>query len=292
MPERLLRETLDGLKENGEIQTVGFSGGESFLYLDLLQKGLTYAKKLGFSTTVATNGFWGEWPDEKIITTLTSLAPDHISFSTDVYHRPFVSDDAFGRAVFAAKALKIACNICIGEKKDSLSGGSYFKSMGDYKYLSLFSVYPYVPAGRARSMDEDSFFRYFPLKEATCDTKGSIAIRYDGRVYPCCSPYVFDTALSLGNVNERAISTILADKEGQYMFDAMRTCGFGNLIKEVSKQQELRLSDPCTDGCEVCHALFSMQEHYGEFKTSLEEQYGRMAADHLLGRSRRGQESI
>jgi MoaA/NifB/PqqE/SkfB family radical SAM enzyme len=283
MPEELLLDAISGLKDAGGVKTIGFSGGEPFLFPDLLEKGLRYAKEQGFSTTIATNGFWGAWDNRRIAETLLRLKPDHISFSTDSFHRAFVSDESFGRAVSAARMLKISCDMCIGENKAGPSAGTFFKSMGDYKYLSRFSVYPHVPAGRAKDLDGDCFYRYLPAHKAVCRSMGQLAIRYDGRVFPCCSPYVFDTVLSLGNLRERSIGELLSVEESGRMFLPMRERGFGALIKAAS-ERGIRFRDPCTDGCEICAALFSDGSYAAAWRAVLAEEYGRLATAALLTR--------
>jgi MoaA/NifB/PqqE/SkfB family radical SAM enzyme len=284
MPADLLRQTLHELKQIETIKTIGFSGGEPFLCLDLLNDGLKYAKELGFHTTVATNGFWGAWDEQKIVDTLTQLEPDHISFSSDGEHRVFIADEAFGRAVAAAKMLKIECDLCIGESRRGLSAGEYFKSMGDYKYLSRFSVYPVVPAGRAKKYAAESFYRYEPLADVRCDFRGEVSIRYDGRVFPCCSPNVFDTALSLGNINDTCVTDILANEENTRMFSYLNTKGFSQLVATASAQYGLTFNDPCTSGCEICAQLFDDPSRQEEFRTLLDQEYERLAVDQLLGR--------
>jgi MoaA/NifB/PqqE/SkfB family radical SAM enzyme len=284
MPRSLLIKALDELKQIDGVETVGFSGGEPFLCLDLLSEGLGHARELGFHTTVATNGFWGAWDGRKIADTLTGLRPDHISFSCDSSHRVFVPDEVFGRAVSAAKMLKIECDMCIGESRRSLSAGEYFKSMGNYKYLSRFSVYPIVPAGRAKKHSADSFYRYVPLQEARCSYKGEISIRYDGKVFPCCSPYVFGTALSLGDAGDGKVTDILSNEENTRMFSFLRANGFSNLVKVASDRYGLSFNDPCTSGCEICAQLFEQPLRCDEFRALISKESERLAVEKFLGR--------
>jgi len=285
MTQSLLLDTITALKEAGGFKLIGFSGGEPFLFPDLLEQGLLRAKEQGFSTTIATNGFWGAWDGQKIEETLLKLKPDHISFSTDSFHRAFVSDESFGRAVSAAKMLNIKFDICIGENKQGPSAGEFIKGMGDYKYLSRFSVYPHVGAGKAKALDDACFYRYLPAHKASCGSAGQIAIRYDGRVFPCCSPYVFDTVLSLGNLNERGIGEILSNEENSRMFSVMRGKGFGALT-EAASRRGVKFRDPFTSGCEVCAELFSNESNYSEWKAVLADEYGRLATEWLLNRRR------
>jgi MoaA/NifB/PqqE/SkfB family radical SAM enzyme len=285
MPEDLLLQTIDGLTRADGINGVGFSGGEPFLHYDLLKKGLSRAKRNGFSTSVATNGFWGQWEDDVILERLRGLDVDFISFSTDFSHAAFVGDEVLGRAVSAAKSLDIKLSLAVGENKKDPSAGEYYRAMGAYKYLSVFSVYPHVRIGRAASLGDENFYRFTPLNRASCQSRGLITVRYDGRVFPCCSPYVFDTVLSLGNIKERGIEEILSDRRNSYIFSALRLSGFGKLVETAKNKYGFHFNDPCSDGCEVCHALFGDSAHIEEFGKIAEAEYGRIAANHILGRT-------
>lgn len=284
MEVNLLVETIRKLKSLKKVKVIGFSGGEAFLYPMLLAEGIREAKAQGFSTTVATNGFWGAWPDKKIIETLNHLQPDHLSFSTDDAHRQYVSDEHLGRAVSFAKGFKIPFNLCIGENKKDRSAGEFLKSMGDYKYLSNFSVYAHVPAGRAQDFDAEAFYRHAPLAHSFCHSEGLIAIRYDGRVYPCCSPYVFDTAISLGNIKENSLEEIFDKGSDCEMMTIMQEAGFKDLIAYAQEKYGLHFNDPCTSSCEACHQLFLNPTHYEEFKEVLKKQYNHQMTDCFLGR--------
>ena len=55
--ESLMIEAINQAKEAEMFKQISFTGSESFLYPDLLIKGSSYAKKLGFTTSVATNVF-------------------------------------------------------------------------------------------------------------------------------------------------------------------------------------------------------------------------------------------
>ena len=61
------KDLIDQMKGMGSFTRLGISGGEPFIYPELVIEILEYAKEVGIEErTVATNGFWGGWSVEKI----------------------------------------------------------------------------------------------------------------------------------------------------------------------------------------------------------------------------------
>jgi MoaA/NifB/PqqE/SkfB family radical SAM enzyme len=48
---------IDGARDIPSVREIGFSGGEPFLFPDLLKDAVRYAAGCGFSVSVTTNGF-------------------------------------------------------------------------------------------------------------------------------------------------------------------------------------------------------------------------------------------
>jgi pyruvate-formate lyase-activating enzyme len=81
MSEELLSDALTQIKNLGlpagdGAKTICFSGGEPFLFYELLKSGVAKAKEMGFSTEAHTNGFWGAETGERISEMLGNLALD------------------------------------------------------------------------------------------------------------------------------------------------------------------------------------------------------------------------
>ena len=74
MDAHLMADVIDQAEGIDGLKYIGFSGGEPFLYYDLIRDGLARAKAKGFATSVATNGFWGAWPDDVLFKRLSALA--------------------------------------------------------------------------------------------------------------------------------------------------------------------------------------------------------------------------
>lgn len=210
MPESMMTDIIKELEALGSFKEVEFTGGEPFLCPDLLIKGIRQARDSGFATRVATNGFWGEWSKEDIRHFFNCAKLDMLCFSTDTYHAQYVSDEALGRAVTIAKTSGIQTKINIGENKESPSARAYFNSMGNYKYETYLEIYPHVRAGRAvENLCGDSFYSFSASGDKDFQRHDMVSFRYDGEVFPCYSPYIFDSEQSLGNLRKTSIKHLL-----------------------------------------------------------------------------------
>ena len=189
--ETLMIEAINQAKEAEMFKQISFTGGEAFLYPELLIKGSNYAKKLGFKTSVASNGFWGSWSNGKIDAILSKAALDVIFFSFDAFHNEYVSQEAFEGALKACKRNKIKCEVSIGEARGKYSVNNFLKSLGKFKYFMEYSIYPFYRVGRAENLPKEVFYPLRNMKKR-CYDGGVIAIRYDGELFPCCSPAIVE----------------------------------------------------------------------------------------------------
>lgn len=281
--EALMMKAISQAKELGCIDYISFSGGEPFLCYELLKKGLKYAKELGFKTSVATNGYWGGWPDKVLTARIRELPIDNMIISSDFYHRQYISENDLERAVETAKKCNIKLEIDIGETK-SKSGAEYFRMLGPYKYLKAFRIYPFKKAGRAKELPNSELCRCSGSGGLSCGSKGSVAVLYDGKVFPCCEPIVFDTALVMGDLHERGLSEILSSPYNKAFFTMLEQNGGLDQIIEIAEDRfGFVRSKLCADSCEICHTLFENKKMSQELISYIEqkcgEETGEKAAD-------------
>ena len=280
MDAHLMADVIDQAEGIDGLKYIGFSGGEPFLYYDLIRDGLARAKAKGFATSVATNGFWGAWPDDVLFKRLSALAVDHIFLSTDLYHAQYVPDEAVGRAISAARALNINITVGIGETR-SRSAGEHFRQMGDYKYLMNFYTYPFVRAGRAAALPTEEFFPPTAASREHCGASGLLSVLYDGRVFPCCEQQVFATALEIGSVLETPLKEIIASPDNSALMQCMRSeRGFASLLEAAG------VVPGACGACEACGRLFRKEGSLMAMLPRIREIAGQVAVDFLLGRCR------
>lgn len=284
MDEDLMFETIRQAAELGTVQQIGFSGGEPFLYYDLLKKGLMYAKKLGFYTSVATNGFWGAWPDEMLEEKIKVLPIDQMSFSYDAYHGKYIKEEQFVRAMSICKILDINVTVGIGETKGEGSANRFFKKMGDNKYLMNYYIYPFMPCGRAEGIPDEQFFKYRKGTELFCRDEETLAVRYDGEVFPCCTQTVFSTCLSLGNIKNASVKELIKNSRMAQTHEVMlNPRAFTELGRIAREELGMDLPDMCVSPCEICQKLFQEDENFTRLYPYIDKLYKQMLTKAFLG---------
>ena len=284
MTEELMIKAIDEAADIGSFQQIGFSGGEPFLYFDLLKKGITYAKEKGFATSVATNGSWGSWDDDTIYKRFSSLPLDQVSLSYDAYHAEYVSEEAFSNALSVCKKFKIAYSVGIGETKEK-KANDFFRSMNDLKYLMDYYIYPYMRAGRALELSEDIFFEFADTCSLSCREDGLVSVRYDGTVFPCCVQSVFNTSLGIGNINSSTLGEILSAERTKEIFRTLEIPElFTKLGKKAAELFDYKIPEKCVDKCEICSRIFADKSAVHKLLPYMIEINGKNAVDKLLER--------
>lgn len=281
--EKLMLKAIDDAAELGNADAVGFSGGEPFLYYELMKKGMEYAKQKGFGVTVATNGFWGSWDDRELVKKLSALPLDHISFSYDYYHAEYVDEKAFERAVGYCKANGISYSVGIGETKEK-KANDFFRELGVEKYLMKFYIYPYLRVGRAeKEMTDDAFYKFCDAKRIHCRSEGLLAVRYDGEVFPCCVQTVFDTALSMGNISRSSLKEITENSRLAKLIKVIKDPDSFTELKNIAAS-ETDIPDMCGDHCEICRMMFKDEKRLNILAEYADSIYEKKLVDSFLGR--------
>lgn len=276
MDESLMIEIIDQAKEIGTFKHMAFSGGEAFLYPELLIKGSNYAKKLGFISTVATNGFWGLWSESKIDETLEAANLDDIHFSFDAYHSEYVSVEAMKNAVKACQRNGVNFTITAGETRGKYSVENFLKNIGDLKYKAPIRINAFYRVGRAENLQKEIFYPWHH-DEKLCYDQKVMAIIPDGTVFPCCSPAVFGTCMKLGNIKEKSLAELLRD---------------GNLISAYSLMHDLESFNELTEAaiskgvidedvenlspCEICYWIFKTEDNVSKLSADIEKIFNKL----------------
>ena len=247
-----------------DFETVAVTGGEPFLYPELMFEILEYAKKAGIEKKyVATNCFWGGWDDKKLNETAKRLKEcvDHVSISFDSFHAEYVPEASIWRAVDVLKKNKIEYRIYVADVYGKRGAGPFIASLGEKGMYNVFNIIPLGPYGNAASLPSDLFVKMYHWNETACNPMGILSVGPDGTVYPCCSPAVVETGLSLGNVRDTSLSELLSKKENLRLADTMsKPAAFQKLLTYVKEELGAELPEEVIEGCELCNRIFKDPE--------------------------------
>lgn len=286
--ESFMLACIKQISEIPEIMTIAFSGGEPFLFPDLLLKGVQCAKQHQRGTAVATNGFWGREQGQEgfaeIVQYLSSLALDKIFISTDAYHNQYVALPVALQAILLSRDLVKSTQVMVGETKHSLQAHEIIHKLGDRKYLMNFSTYPFLRIGKAKELPEAEFYRPYAKRGLFCGYDHIAAIRYDGEVFPCCNQFVFDSLLTLGNIHNTPLKEIVAKTKQNPLFVVLSIKGFDWFVDVAEEELGMKLSETYAGACELCHTLFSDRNMIDKFTPFLEREYHNLLVSRLLNR--------
>ena len=277
----------DAIRQASELRvpTVGFTGGEPFLFYDRLLECAAYAKSLGLRVTVNTNGFWGA--DEELyrerLARLKKAGVEALYFSADRHHQKYVPVESLRTAIRIAKDAGLSVEVSIMETVDSDDIIRMTEALRPEIYGVRINNHPMLPAGKAvEEISEDKYIRHFETKEARCPFLGLLQLNFDGSYYMCCSQFTRDIPiLNLGSSDEISIKEarqrIISN---DYLYVMLKN----GLTWYLSAARELGYDVPdflCSP-CHCCYYVFRNEKLLADIKERVEKEAGRLRLERLL----------
>lgn len=200
-----VRDLLDQAQDVASIEWIYFEGGEAFLFYPLLVEGMREARSRGYRVGIVTNAFWaGSEEDASLwLRPLAELGFADLSVSDDAFHHGVQRESPAVRAIRAGRELGIpVASITIeppgaeagtGERGTAVVGGNVM-----FRGRAVDKLTAGLPRRQWESLTE------CPYEEL----EHPIRLHVDpyGHVQLC-------QGLSIGNVWEKPLATILAEYE-------------------------------------------------------------------------------
>ena len=177
--------------DHPEITRVGFTGGEALLCYEEVLELSRYARSLGLTASVNTNGFWGSDPAlwKPRLCALREAGLMAVTFSADPYHQQFVPVEHLRTALEMALALGLEARVIVLETASSDHRGELAALLGPALSGTLRRA-PLLSAGRAAlSIPPEDFPAFSAPEEALCCFDRTLHVSYDGNLYLCCSQF-------------------------------------------------------------------------------------------------------
>ena len=119
--------------------------------------------------------------------------------------------------------------------------------------------FPVLPSGEASKLDSQEFMRH-PRTSNDLRCPGfELIFHNDGNAYPCCSPAVFDTGLTLGRVSSDSVAGFISRIERNILLAIIQREGFGWFLTRLNSTDS-RFTDytpgEVVAACGVCLHLF------------------------------------
>ncbi|MCQ2593263.1 MAG: SPASM domain-containing protein [Treponema sp.] len=250
----------------GNIQKVGFSGGEPFLYLDFLKEIIPFCVKndLMFDQ-IMTNGDW--WKDdsdleEKLNTLYNAGYDGKIGLSWDKFH----GQKTARMLTFIKKCQDIfgPDSVVIQTVLDNKGGESLPLARTSLLATPSSGEFPATPPVELTTIPEiyklpQTFPSENPLgwkswkwfTDDYCEGPGQILfIHPDGNIAPCCGFANENKALFIGNINQ-TFAEVLENARTSKMIEICYEKGLGKYRKEL-KKQKVKFPGKTRDICTFC----------------------------------------
>ena len=243
------------------IEFIAFTGGEPFLDYDLLLRLVKFSTSIGKKSTVITNCFWANTQEiaNERLRELKQYGVVRVSLSYDKWHSQFVSSDNVKRVVKACNEHMLPVRIGLVCLKDD-KVGELIDNLGDEGLNVVFQTVPCLPVGAARdNLEESQFLKNTPNPPLPCIYDGNLVVSYDGKIYPCCSQMVVDTALCVGDYRTDTVEEVLKRIKNNGILYLLRNRGVDFFLDEA-KKLGIEVPDKVVNQCELC-ALFFKEEN-------------------------------
>ena len=256
LSEPLMMRLIDQAAELPDVKAISFSGGEPFIYPELLIKGAQRARQKGLEARFVTNGFWGRWPARKKLDFFQRARPDVIDFSYDEFHRQFVPPKYLEQAIAFTYALGVEAHLTINQLQNSITAQELWEALGPAKHLAGKHSIDMAPYGRARLLPSRHFVSPQKQEEARCLHDSCFGVGTNGHVFPCCRYEGHYGLLALGNAQTTSLAAMV-ENPVMHLVRLLETVGFAPLVAAARRVQPTLPVNECSNGCVVCNVLFS-----------------------------------
>lgn len=271
MDDEMLLSSIEQCRKNG-FRSVGFSGGEIFLFAPSLYKCIRRAREVGYrSISIVTNGYWGKSVEStrKTIAALVEagFAPprDRISMSVGEFHHEFL-DWSYARniakeyfSVFE-QPLRFDFELVPGNERLLEEFKRYMKeqevpenaySLELRKFIANIGRWKESEGRPVGSKPISSFKK--------CNAINRFVVDPDGKVLPCCGFNRFIDGISVGNLHDNTVAELIEQAQTHVATRYLTYAPMDAIYQELSTAFELPKDFSVI--CEVCETIFGKQEH-------------------------------
>ena len=254
----------DATKIPNLTKRIHFAGGEPFLYFEQMLEVCRHAQGCGFVHSLVTNGFWARKPQRasEMFERLKRLGLCRVELSTDVFHQEFLPMWIVSNAIKVLKAVGIPITLrVVTTRRHSVDTVLRQLTPDDLDDIEIVGS-PVVPVGRATyAVPKDEFYLSPSGAHGSCDTLLNLTVRSDGNVYPCCAGSEENPSLSLGNIVNFPIDTLVRNAEINLMIRRLIHAGPSSFFALLSAEGLAhKIRSEYTNICHACTELFADEE--------------------------------
>ncbi|MCD8875118.1 YydG family radical SAM peptide epimerase [Mammaliicoccus sciuri] len=282
MEDSYIRNIVLEFSRNPEIEVISFTGGEIFLNYSFLEELLIITSKHNKKTTLISNGFWGSSRKllKKYFEDFKKYNVIALTISYDEYHAPFVKIQSVKNIFeYRMKYPELDVSLNMAVTKDKMSD-NILSELGSSLLGLKITKFPMITVGAAKKRISKSnihnFYNIYTDKELLYCPGFEIVYHHDGEIYPCCSPAIFETKITLREETYQSFERTVEKLNSNLLLYIMRKEGFNwflDILKEKNMLDKFEIPLDFPSVCSVCGNLFNSQEKIEFFIPFMEEYY-------------------
>lgn len=244
---------------NNEINEIAITGGEPFLYENLVSNIIKKVSESGKIVTCITNGFWGtsKKAAREKLEKLSGLGLKVLTISCDDFHNEYVPIEYINNILSESFDLPIRISINMTVTKDKDGNELLFKLKDSLLGVSV-TRFSAGPVGRAKNLDKNKlYYKIDKSNYVKCSEPSSgMVIHHDGNIYPCCSPMVFETILKIGSIRDYKLNKLEDKFNSNILIYIIKKEGLSWFIEKCNSKGINICKDKYISACHLCYELF------------------------------------
>ncbi len=262
-----LAEGLTFVRQAAEVpsvHTVVYSGGEPFLFPDLLLALTAEAARLGLRVKVVTNAFWAAdaGATRRRLAPLVEAGLRVLEITADAFHQAHVPFDSVRTAVLVANEAGIEVHLAAVVTRSSPKLADVLDRLGPAVRIDKRAEFPCLPVGRAGvQVPREELLLKEGWPQGRCDLLRIPAIDPTGIAYACCGVAGFIPPLALGRPLETPLAVLLERATDEPLVLALSLDGPGRLARHLTESGEAkRVGTAFVHPCHLCHEVLADPE--------------------------------
>ncbi|HUF88399.1 MAG TPA: radical SAM protein [Gemmatimonadota bacterium] len=255
------------------VGSVIVTGGEPMLRERATLAVVRECRRLGVTTRIATNGFWGRTRERarRTLGALLEAGLSGLTVSYDRFHADFQGPEPVVHIAEAAAALGFRFDVNVTRLADDAEIESLVAPFAELPSVRL-RFYDVQPVGAARSLPGADLRAEV---DGFCSACGIPALTDDGRLTACNGPSYFspaDSPLSVGSLAEAPLGELLARHRADPVLDTIRTdgpTGLRDALLKLPGFESFPFRDRYAGMCELCHHVTSSPAAVAVLRTAL-----------------------
>jgi len=291
MDKALIKRYIDEGGALGTIQRFSYTGGEVFLYPELLLEVVAYAKeKYGILSTTVSNGFWAADIEKgrSLMRRLRDAGLVSVRLSADNYHQSFIPAQSVKNAIRILTELNMLEAVTVMDTKDRSNIRSTVERLRPEIYLAeRVSYYPMhlpeaVLANPEVTETVEDLENPTPWDESYCVDVGTVQMYTDGYMYKCCSQFSFEMPqMRIGKIGETTLVEAERNMNRDPLLDIICRDSVSWLARKA-KALGYPVKERYSMSCELCRDLLCNRELMEKLTPLVEEEVQRRRMEKFL----------